>query len=148
MSNEFPESNQRNGRTDNVTLPVVQEFLNVTTQTVETGSVRVRKVMGVTQEDVTLKGRTSRVHITRTPMLEAVEKQSEPRQEGAEWIIPVYETRPVTVMQLFLVEEIRLSTVVSDTEKVESVLLQKEDVVIERRVGVDGEWHTLTPDKV
>jgi hypothetical protein len=43
-------------------------------------------------------------------------------------------------MQLTLKEEVHVTTTVSQQEVFQNILLNTEELVVERRLGADGEW--------
>jgi hypothetical protein len=55
-------------------------------------------------------------------------------------IVPVFEYVPVTELRLMLREELRITTVVSTTSDVHVAEVQRQEVVVERRVGSAGDW--------
>lgn len=127
---------------DSETIPVVEESVQVSKRTVETGTVRVRTVI----DDAVAEVNTSRVSqtskITRRTVDVPVDTEYEPRQEGDEWVIPVFEYKPVVTMQLYLKEELRVSTSSEELQERQRVPVKRQRVVVERRAdrldGADG----------
>ncbi|MDR5733510.1 DUF2382 domain-containing protein [Caballeronia sp. LZ025] len=125
---------------DEVRLSAVQEELAVGVRTTETGSVRVRKVVHEEMQPVSMRLATEQVEVTRVPVNRAVDERAEPRREGDTLIVPVYEYVPVVRMQLSLKEEVHIRTVHAQQDVVQQVLLNSEELIVERREGTDGEW--------
>jgi len=125
---------------DEVRLSAVQEELAVGVKTTETGSVRVRKVVHEEMQPVAMRLRTEQVEVRRVAVNRPVEERVEPRREGDTLIIPVYEYVPVVRMQLTLKEEVHVRTAETQQDVVHQVLLNSEELVVERREGTAGEW--------
>lgn len=121
-------------------IAATQERLSVDKRTVETGAVRVRKVVSEEIQSIPLRLRAQHVEVRRVPMHELVEKAEEPRREGNTLVIPVYGYEPVVKMQLVLKEEIRVTTTESDTSTMHDVPVRSEELIVERREGSDGPW--------
>jgi stress response protein YsnF len=128
------------GSTDEVRLSAVREELAVGVRKVETGAVRVRKLVHEEMQPVSIRLHSERVEVTRVPVNRAVEVRSEPRHEGDTLIIPVYEYVPVIQMQLTLKEEVHITTTQAQEDVIHQVLMNSEEIVVERREGPDGEW--------
>ncbi|OTP78467.1 hypothetical protein PAMC26577_04710 [Caballeronia sordidicola] len=85
--------------------------------------------------------RSQTVDVRRFAINRPVESKYEARQEGDTLIIPVFEYVPIITMQLTLKEEVHVTTTVSQQEVFQNVLLNTEELVVERRSGAQGEWH-------
>ncbi|MDR5741343.1 MULTISPECIES: YsnF/AvaK domain-containing protein [unclassified Caballeronia] len=125
---------------DEVRLAAVQEELAVGVRKTETGSVRVRKVVHEEMQPVSMRLSTEQVEVSRVPVNRAVDERTEPRHEGDTLIIPVFEYVPVVRMQLTLKEEVHVRTIHTQEDVVRQVLLNSEELIVERRDGPDGEW--------
>lgn len=121
-------------------LSVTEERLSVQVEEREMGSVRVRTVTHKELKDVPVVLQSKSVHIDRIPKYRFVDAEYGPRQEGDTLIVPVFEYVPVTDMKLMLKEEIRITSIVSEQHSVHQAEVQRQDVVVERRTGVTGEW--------
>jgi stress response protein YsnF len=126
--------------TEEVQLSAVREELAVGVRKVETGAVRVRKLVHEEVQPVSIRLHTERVGVTRVPINRPVEQRSEPRREGDTLIIPVYEYVPVIQMQLTLKEEVHVRTTKAQEDVIHQVLMNSEEIVVERREDPDGEW--------
>ncbi|GAB5097644.1 YsnF/AvaK domain-containing protein [Caballeronia sp. HLA56] len=125
---------------DEVRLAAVQEELAVGVRKTETGAVRVRKVVHEETQPVAMRLRSEQVEVSRVAVNRAVDERSEPRQEGDTLIIPVYEYVPVVRMQLTLKEEVHIKTTETQRDVVHQVLINTEELIVERREGAEGEW--------
>jgi stress response protein YsnF len=121
-------------------VAAVREELEVGVKSTETGAVRVRTVVHEDMRAVPVSLRSEKVTVERIPVGRAVDRRDEPRQEGDTLIIPVYGYVPVVTMQLTLKEEVRVTTTASVEQTLQNIVLQDEELVVERRTGPDGEW--------
>jgi stress response protein YsnF len=125
---------------DAVHVSAVKEEIAVGVATVETGAVRVRKVVHEELHPVALRVRSQKVDVQRVRVNRPVEERDEPRREGDTLIIPIYEYVPVVRMQLTLKEEVHVKTTEMQEDVIHRVLTNSEELVVERREGPDGPW--------
>jgi stress response protein YsnF len=90
--------------------------------------------------------RSQNVEVKRFAVNRPVDQKFEPRQEGSTLIIPVFEHVPVITMQLTLKKEVHVTTTESTQEVFQNVLLNTEELVVERRDGAHGEWRSEPKD--
>jgi uncharacterized protein (TIGR02271 family) len=128
---ELSEALRRSGG-DTVVIPVVAEQLQVGRQAVETGRVRIHKVVREEQEVVDQPILHEEVVVERVPINRVVETAPQPRQEGDTLIFPVLEEVLVVERRLMLKEEVRVSKRVTETRDPQTVTLRSEEVKIER----------------
>jgi stress response protein YsnF len=121
-------------------IAAVQEEVDVGVKSTETGAVRIRKVVHEEMHPVPVSVRSQTVDVRRFAINRPVESKYEARQEGDTLIIPVFEYVPIITMQLTLKEEVHVTTTVSQQEVFQNVLLNTEELVVERRSGAQGEW--------
>jgi stress response protein YsnF len=121
-------------------LSVIQEEVRVDAVEVETGAVRIRKVISEQSVPVPVRLRSQTVEVRRVSVNRPVDTRVEPRQEGDMLIIPVYEFVPIVTMQLTLKEEVYVTTRSTDEEQVQHFPVSKESIIVERREGANGEW--------
>jgi stress response protein YsnF len=121
-------------------VSAVKEEIAVGVATVETGAVRVRKVVHEEMQPISVRLRTQEVDVQRIPVNRPVEEREEPRREGDTLIIPVYEYVPVVRMQLTLKEEVHVKTTEIEEDVIRRVLTNSEELVVERREGPHGQW--------
>jgi len=113
-------------------LPVIEETLTVDMRPVETGRVRVRKVVTEREELLDLPLRREEVIIQRVPINRVVEGPLPVRYEGDTMIISLLEEVLVVDTRLLLTEEVHITTRRTETHTPERVTLRHEDVTIER----------------
>jgi len=144
QSADRADTSDANNASDELRVTAVQEQLQVDVDRIETGSVRVRKVIQEETKPVSVTLREEHVEVRRVQVNRPVDERYAPRQEGDTLIIPVFEYVPVVKMQLVLKEEVHVMTVESQHEAVREFILKSEELVIERREGTDGEWKPET----
>ena len=113
-------------------LPVMEETLAVDTRPVETGRVRLRKVVHAREELVDPPLLREEVLIERVPVNRVVEGPVPVRYEGDTMIISLLEEVLVVETRLLLTEEVHLTTRRTETHTPQRVTLRHEDVTIER----------------
>jgi len=113
-------------------LPVIQEDLEVHTETVSAGRVEVRVEQREDLACVDLEALSQHVDIERVPIGIEVERADGPRQEGDVLVVPVYEEVVVVQRRLVLKEEVRLHRRSELRQWQQEVLLRKDEPVIER----------------
>ena len=115
---------------DSITIPVIEEELNVARETVETGKVRVRTIPQERIETVTESLLRTDVEVERLHIGREIEEMPPLRDEGDSIVVPVVEER--LVKKLFLVEEVRLTRRTSTHDIDEQIKLRSQQVVVER----------------
>jgi uncharacterized protein (TIGR02271 family) len=113
-------------------LPVMEETLTVDTRPVETGRVRIRKVVHAREELVDPPLLREDVIIERVPVNRVVEGPVPVRYEGDTMIVSVLEEVLVVDTRLLLKEEVHITTRRTETHTPKRVTLRHEDVTIER----------------
>lgn len=126
---------------DATVLPVLEERLDVTRRVVETGAVRVRKLVHKDVVDVRRHHVTEHVDTERIPVGRVVQGPQPVRHEGDTMIVPVVEERTVVRKELVLVEEIRITRRREIREVPEEITLKRESVVVERLDPATQQWH-------
>ncbi|BAN26488.1 YsnF/AvaK domain-containing protein [Caballeronia insecticola] len=122
------------------TLIASEERLALSTREEETGAVRVRTVTHTELRELPVVLHSSAVQIERVAINKFIDAQFAPRYEGDTLIVPVFEYVPVTDLKLMLKEELRITTVFSAETHVHVAEVQRQQVVVERRVGSAGDW--------
>ncbi|MGA7815408.1 YsnF/AvaK domain-containing protein [Caballeronia sp.] len=133
---------------DEIQIAAVQEELEVGVKTTEIGAVRIHKIVHEEMQPIPVSLRSQTVEVKRFAINRPVEEKFEPRQDGDTLIIPVFEYVPIITMQLTLKEEVHVTTTESQQEVFQNVLMNNEELVVERRSGMDGEWHREKNDPV
>jgi uncharacterized protein (TIGR02271 family) len=121
-----------NPREPPLVLPVMEETLTVDTRPVETGRVRIRKVVTEREALVDPPLLREEVSIERVPVNRIVEGPLPVRYEGDTMIISLVEEVLVVDTRLLLTEEVHMTTRRTETHTPERVTLRHEDVTIER----------------
>ena len=134
---ELNDALRRSGGASAV-IPVVTEELVVGRQAVETGRVRVTKVVHEEQETVDQPTVTEEVVVERVPVNPFVEAAPAPRQEGDTLVLPVLEEVVVVQRKLLLKEEVRVTKRRTESRQPQTVNLRREEVKIERIGGESG----------
>lgn len=128
---------------DRVVMPVIHEQATVEKRIVETGVLRVRKV--VAERDETLDTQTIREQfdVQRVAVDRVIDAPIGVRQEGDVTIVPVIEERVVIETRLVLKEEIRITRRRHVESTPQTVRLRQEKVIVERRDAGSDEWHAV-----
>ena len=115
-----------------LSIPIVEERLEVGKRVVTTGTVRLEKKVQEyeTQLDETLAIRT--FDIERIARNQVVEEAPGVRTEGDKTIYPVVEEQLVLTRQLVLKEEIHVTKRDSERHDTQAVILRREHVTVER----------------
>lgn len=114
-------------------IPVVHEEVQVGKRVVETGRVRIRKVVTEHTEEVDQPLMREEVSVERVPVNRYVDAPIPPRTEGDTLVVSVLEEVLVVQKRLVLREELRITKAVLPREhEAPRVTLRREDVEIER----------------
>ncbi|HVF28698.1 MAG TPA: YsnF/AvaK domain-containing protein [Pyrinomonadaceae bacterium] len=133
-----PDQRSRPGR-DLVVMPIIEEELNVGKREVETGRVRIRKVVREREEVVDEPLLQEDADIKRVAVNRIVDGPVPVRYEGDMMIVPLLEEVIVTEKRLLLKEELHISVRQSETRNPQLVTLRSEEAIIERLDG-QAEW--------
>ncbi|BBU31362.1 hypothetical protein BTHE68_50960 [Burkholderia sp. THE68] len=125
---------------ESATLIASEERLALSACKEETGAVRVQTFTYTELQELPVVVHSSAVQIERVAINQFVDARFAPRNEGGTLIVPVFEYVPVTELKLMLKEELRITTVVSTETDVHVAEVQRQQVVVERRVGSAGDW--------
>lgn len=122
------------GSTDRerIVVPVVAEELQVGKRTVETGVVRVRKLVREHEETVDQPILREEVQVERVPIGRVVDVAPQPRNEGETLIIPVLEEVLVVEKRVMLKEEVHVTWRRVEERSPQQVTLRSEEIVVER----------------
>ena len=126
-----------------LTLPVIQEELDISKRVVNSGAIRLRKIV---HEEVVTVDEPLEFEVTEVERVSIglpVDAEVAVRYEGDVVIYPVVEERLVTRKQLVLVEEIRVTRRTRPQTLPQQVTLRREEVVGERVDLGSGEWKSL-----
>ena len=139
-------SNDQGKIEESVTVSAICEKLSVEKRLVETGAIRVRKLIHEdhTTVDVPLISEIS--HINRVKMGTVVTGPVPIRHEGLVTIVPVLEERLVTYTELVLVEEIHITRHRTEQSISHHMTIRREEIVVERLDTLSGEWQIVKDD--
>ena len=131
---------------ETVTASAISEQLTVEKRLVETGVVRVRKLIHEDRVtvDIPLSGEIAQIH--RIKIDTVVTGPQAVRHEGDVMIVPVMEERLVTYTELVLVEEIHITRRRIDQSATQEVTVRREEIVVERLDLTSGQWRLVADD--
>jgi uncharacterized protein (TIGR02271 family) len=113
-------------------IPVVEEILDVRQRRVETGRVRITKIVHEREEEVKSPRVREEVTIERVTLNRMVDAPVSMRQEGDTFIIPLLEEVIVVEKRLMVKEELRITKRRIEEHASQQVMLRREEVVVER----------------
>jgi uncharacterized protein (TIGR02271 family) len=119
-------------RESSLVVPVLKEVLEVHTTPVETGRVRILKMVHEREEMVDPPLLGEEVVIERVPINRLVEGPVSAHSEEDTLIIPVLEEVLVIEKRLLLKEEVRITKRRVETHRPQRVTLRREEAVVER----------------
>lgn len=119
-------------------IPLIEEAVEVETQEVETGAVRVTKTSEVKEVPVDISLSSSHAEVQRFPINRVVNRTFGSRQEGDTLIVPVFEE--ILIKQLLLKEEVHIR-IMEETHQIhEQFEVREEKVLVERYDAINKEW--------
>jgi uncharacterized protein (TIGR02271 family) len=132
---------------ERVVMPVIAETLEVQKRKVQTGGVRVRKIVHEREEVVDEPLVREEVQVKRVPINRVVDAPVPVRHVGNTMIISLLEEVLVVEKRLMLKEELHITKGEIETYKPQRVTLRTEEAVVER-VGEDDDDTQLTRGRV
>jgi uncharacterized protein (TIGR02271 family) len=123
------------GEEREVVVPVVEEEVRVGKRTIETGRVRVTKVVHEREEVIDQPLFKTNVVVQRVPVNQYVEQAPTVREEGDTLIIPMVEEVIVVQKRLLVREELRITKQQVETHEPQRVTVRREEVRIDRVKG-------------
>ncbi|MGY2131608.1 YsnF/AvaK domain-containing protein [Hymenobacter sp. HD11105] len=115
-----------------VTIPVVEEQVQINKDVVETGRIRVSKSVHEEQRIVDVPTIQEEVHVERIPINQYVATPPAVRYEGDTMIMPILQEVLVVEKRLLLVEEVRITKTQTETRTPQQVTLRKEEIHLQR----------------
>ena len=116
-----------------MTIPVIEEQVQIDKKVVESGSVRITKVVSEQEVPVDIPLIQEEHDIQRIPINQYVETLPPPiRYEGDTMIIPVVREVLVVEKRLLLVEELHVTKSQVQKQETQYITLRKEEVIVER----------------
>lgn len=128
---------------ERIVMPVVAETLDVQKRKVETGGVRIKKIVHEREEVVDEPLMREEVQVKRVPVNRVVDAPVPVRHVGNTMIISLLEEVLVVEKRLMLKEELHITKGEIETYKPQRVTLRTEEAVVER-VDDDGAGETRT----
>jgi uncharacterized protein (TIGR02271 family) len=113
-------------------VPVMVEALEINKRRVETGRVRIRKIVHEHEETVDPPLLHDEVVVERVPINRVVEGPISARSEGETLIIPLLEEVFVVEKRLLLKEEVRITKRRIETHAPQRVTLRRQEAAVER----------------
>jgi len=120
-------------------IPIKKERARARKRTMETGRVRVRKVVSEHEEEVDVPLVQDEIEIERVPIHRQVDQPPPIRSEGETLIIPVVKEILVIQKQLMIEEEWHIRKKTKTRHETKSVVLREEDLIVERIDSPEGE---------
>lgn len=117
---------------ETVVVPVVAEQLSVEKRRVESGSVRIRKVVHEREEVVDEPLMREEVQVKRVPINRVVDAPIPVRHIGNTMIVSLLEEVLVVEKRLMLKEELHITKSETETFKPQRIMLRSEEATIER----------------
>jgi len=127
-------------------IPVIREEAVVRTREVERGGVRIHKTVNEREEVVEQPTMREDVDVERVAIGRVIDTVPEVREEGDTLIIPVLEEMLVVEKRLVLKEEIRVTKRRTTETEQARVVLNEEQVTIER-LGEQSVGEQFRPDR-
>ena len=124
-------------QTPHTVVPVLVEELEVQQRVVETGTVRLTKVVHEQETLVDEPLWREEVEVTRVPIQRVVDAPLPVREEHGTLIVPVLEEVLVVEKRLMLKEEIHIRRHRVETRQPQQVTLRREEVGVERVLNTD-----------
>jgi uncharacterized protein (TIGR02271 family) len=132
---------------ENVSVPVIEEELEVGKRRVEGDRVSVRTILRERTELVEQPLESTEVEIERITIDREIDTAPEIRNDGDTMIIPIVEERLVIEKRLFLREEVHVHRRRVVTQFRQNVTLRSQEVVVERRDAASDRDRTETPQE-
>ncbi|GAB2454662.1 hypothetical protein GCM10011375_02210 [Hymenobacter qilianensis] len=115
-----------------VTIPVVEEQVQIGKDVVETGRIRVSKTVHEEQQVVDVPIIQEEVNVERVAINQYVATPPAVRYEGDTMIMPILREVLVVEKRLLLVEEVRITKHQTETRTPQQVTLRKEEIHLQR----------------
>ncbi|MCA1556416.1 MAG: YsnF/AvaK domain-containing protein [Acidobacteria bacterium] len=126
-----------------IVMPVVAEMLDVQKRKVETGGVRIKKIVHEREEIVDEPLMREEVQVKRVPINRVVDAPVPVRHVGNTMIVSLLEEVLVVEKRLMLKEELHITKGEIETFKPQRITLRSEEAVVER-VGDEDDTQSHT----
>lgn len=133
-SRKTPESNPavETGYQEIAVVPIIAEELRIGRRTVESGKVRISKIVREHEVIIDEPVLSEHVQVERVSVNRFVEVAPQVRYEGDTMIIPLLEEVTIVEKRLMLKEELHVSKKVVETRAPQAVVLRREEAIVER----------------
>jgi len=118
-----------------LTLPLVEEQIQVGKRVVELGHLSVRKKVDEILDERAVTLQHQQVEVERVPRDEVIPEFIEPYMDGDVYVVPVIEEEVVVQTRLRLKEELRIKRTVGTHEELLRTPVRRERVLVEEH------WH-------
>jgi stress response protein YsnF len=119
------------GTADGLTIPVVEEQIEVQTRVVDLGYVHLRKEVEQQLDERTLQLRHQEVQVEHVPVDQVIPELIEPYMDGDAYMVPIIEEEVVVERRLRLKELLRITRVTAEHEQTLRTPYLSERVVVE-----------------
>lgn len=119
-------------KVDNVSIPVIEEHLNIDKKTVETGRYKIKKTVSQEEYSEDIPTIHEKVDIQRVQVNKYIDTMPDVRYEGDTTIIPVIKEVVVVEKKLMLVEEIHVTRTNSEVSVKVKDKIRKENIEINK----------------
>ena len=123
-----------------LTIPLVEEQLDVEKRVVELGYVQVRKKVEEFLAERTVSLRHQQVEVDRVTVDRVIPEMIEPYMDGDVYVVPVIEEEVIVTRQLRLREELRIRRTVGEHPETLQTPFRRE------RVDIQEHWYDRTGD--
>jgi uncharacterized protein (TIGR02271 family) len=114
-----------------LTIPLVEEELDVERRVVELGYVQVHKKVEDILDERTVNLRHQQVEVDRVPVDRVIPEMIEPYMDGDVYVVPVIEEEVIVTRQLRLREELRIRRSVGEHVETLQTPFRRERVVVQ-----------------
>ncbi len=121
---------QKNGDAT-VKIPLVREDVDVSKKIVETGIVRIRKIVREHEEVIDQALLCEQVEVTRVSINRVIDEPVATRYEGELLIVPVLEERVLIQKQWVLKEELHISRRSVTMHQPQRIVVRSEEAIVE-----------------
>jgi len=118
-----------------LSIPLVEEQLDVDKRVVELGYVQVRKQVEELLDERSVNLRHQQVEVERVPVDRVIPEMIEPYMDGDIYVVPVIEEEVIVTRQLRLREELRIRRSVSEHTEIVQTPFRRE------RAAVEEHWY-------
>lgn len=123
-----------------LTIPLVEEQLDVEKRVVELGYVQVRKKVEEFLDERSVNLRHQQVEVDRVTVDRVIPEMIEPYMDGDVYVVPIIEEEVIVTRQLRLREELRIRRTVGEHSEMLQTPFRRE------RIDVEEHWYDRDSD--